>query len=221
MVSCCQYKGNFVADILILLTFAQRCEFLEVSTRKFELYAFNSIKIRSFLYFSEVCHEMCFPGIYSRHLTAVWSTQFLYIVYHYKDVIMGAMTSLPIIYSNVYSRHRSKKHQSSTSLAFVRGIHRWPVNSPHKRPVTWKMLHLMASSCLYALIGLAVCLQISRKLSKGWLFSLVSAWTAISSTARTHTHQLPETISALFVCCCGLILSEGFASWIRDYSLYF
>ena len=32
-----------------------------------------------------------------------------------------------------------KKHQSSASLAFVRGIHRWPVNSPHKGPVTRKM----------------------------------------------------------------------------------
>ena len=32
-----------------------------------------------------------------------------------------------------------RKHQSSTSLAFARGIHRWPVNSPHKRPVTRKM----------------------------------------------------------------------------------
>ena len=36
-------------------------------------------------------------------------------------------------------RCRSKKHQSSASLAFVRGIHRWPVNSPHKGPVTRKM----------------------------------------------------------------------------------
>ena len=36
-------------------------------------------------------------------------------------------------------RRRSKKHQSSASRAFVRGIHRWPVNSPHKRPVTRKM----------------------------------------------------------------------------------
>ena len=36
-------------------------------------------------------------------------------------------------------RLRSKKHQSSASQAFVRGIHRWPVNSPHKRPVTRKM----------------------------------------------------------------------------------
>ena len=30
-------------------------------------------------------------------------------------------------------------HQSSASLAFVRGIHRRPVNSPHKWPVTRKM----------------------------------------------------------------------------------
>ena len=37
------------------------------------------------------------------------------------------------------SRRRSKKHQSSASLALVRGIHRWPVNSPHKGPVTQKM----------------------------------------------------------------------------------
>ena len=34
---------------------------------------------------------------------------------------------------------RSKKHQSSASLAFVRGIHRGPVNSPHKWPATRKM----------------------------------------------------------------------------------
>ena len=32
-----------------------------------------------------------------------------------------------------------RKHQSSALLAFVRGIHRRPVNSPHKGPVTRKM----------------------------------------------------------------------------------
>ena len=32
------------------------------------------------------------------------------------------------------------KHQSFALLAFVRGIHRWPVDSPHKGPVTQKML---------------------------------------------------------------------------------
>ena len=39
---------------------------------------------------------------------------------------------------NRFFRRRSKKHQSSASLAFLRGIHRWPVNSPHKVQVTRK-----------------------------------------------------------------------------------
>ena len=62
---------------------------------------------------------------------------------HYNDVIMSTiasqMTSLTIVYSTVYSDADQRKHQSSASLAFVRGIHRGPVNSPHKWPVTRKM----------------------------------------------------------------------------------
>ena len=50
-----------------------------------------------------------------------------------------SITSLTIIYSTVYSGAHQRKHQSSASLAFVRGIHRWPVNSPHKGPVPRKM----------------------------------------------------------------------------------
>ena len=49
------------------------------------------------------------------------------------------ITSLTIIYSTVYSGADQRKYQSSASLAFVRGIHRWPVNSLHKGPVTQKM----------------------------------------------------------------------------------
>ena len=49
------------------------------------------------------------------------------------------ITSLTIVYSTVYSGTDERKHQSSASLAFVRGIDRWPVNSPHKGPVTRKM----------------------------------------------------------------------------------
>ena len=56
---------------------------------------------------------------------------------------MGAMgsqiTSLTIVHSTVYSGADQRKHQSSASLAFVRGIHRSPVNSLHKWPVTRKM----------------------------------------------------------------------------------
>ena len=44
-----------------------------------------------------------------------------------------------IVYSIVCSGADQRKHQSSASLAFVREIYRWPVNSPHKEPVTRKM----------------------------------------------------------------------------------
>ena len=62
---------------------------------------------------------------------------------HYADVTMSTMashiTSLTIVYSTVYSGTDQRKYQSSASLTFVRGIHRWPVNSPRKGPVTRKM----------------------------------------------------------------------------------
>ena len=62
---------------------------------------------------------------------------------YYSDVINGAMasqiTSLMIVPSTVYKGADLRKHQSSTSLAFVRRIHRWPVNVPRKWPVTRKM----------------------------------------------------------------------------------
>ena len=65
-------------------------------------------------------------------------------LFHYCDVIMSMMssniTSLTSVYSTVfYSGVDQRKHQSSASLAFVWGIHRGPVNSPHKWPVTRKM----------------------------------------------------------------------------------
>ena len=55
--------------------------------------------------------------------------------------IASQITSLRTVYSTVYSDADQRKHQSSASLAFVRGIHRGPgpVNSPRKWPVTRKM----------------------------------------------------------------------------------
>ena len=61
---------------------------------------------------------------------------------HYDAVIMtmlaSQITSLTVVYSIVYSGVIQRKHQSSASLAFVREIHRGPVNFPHKWPVTRK-----------------------------------------------------------------------------------
>ena len=63
--------------------------------------------------------------------------------FHYDDVLMDAMasqiTSLAIVYSTIDSDADQRKHQSSASPAFVRGIYRGPVNSPHKWSVTRKM----------------------------------------------------------------------------------
>ena len=76
----------------------------------------------------------------------LWARIMLYHINtddHYNDVIMGAIafqiTSLAIVYLTVYSDADRGKPQSSAPLDFVRGIRRWPVNSPHKWPVTRKM----------------------------------------------------------------------------------
>ena len=62
---------------------------------------------------------------------------------HYGDVIMSVVTSqitsVSMVCSTVCSSADQGKCQSSASLAFVRGIHRCPVNSHHKGPVTRKI----------------------------------------------------------------------------------
>ena len=59
----------------------------------------------------------------------------------YSDVTMSAMASQIIwpVCSAICSGAHQKKHLSSASLAFVRGIHRWSVDCPHDGPVTRKM----------------------------------------------------------------------------------
>ena len=55
---------------------------------------------------------------------------------HYTDIRMSVMgsriTSVSIVCSTVCSGADQRKNQSFASLAFVRGIHRWPVNSPQR-----------------------------------------------------------------------------------------
>ena len=51
---------------------------------------------------------------------------------HYSDVIMSMMasqiTGVSIVFSVVCLSTDHRKHQSSASLAFMRGIHQWSVN---------------------------------------------------------------------------------------------
>ena len=129
---------------------------------------------------------------------------------HYCDVIMGAVasqiTSLTIVYSIVHSgADHARKHQSSASLAFARGIHRWPVNSPHKWPVTRKMFQfddvIMWNSILVPVASVwvnvasassgAMCTASSEDSSGSWglmcdraingLLGMASSWTPVDN----------------------------------------
>ena len=65
------------------------------------------------------------------------------------NTMASQITGVSIVCSAVCSGTDQRKHKSSASLAFVRGssaslafvrgIHWWPVDSPHKGPVTRKM----------------------------------------------------------------------------------
>ena len=86
-------------------------------------------------------------GIFIANKTIDFLPKLLFLgnpIAHYNDVIMSArasqITSFTIVYSTVYSGAFQRKHQRSTSLASVRGIHRWPVNFRHKGPVTRRKL---------------------------------------------------------------------------------
>ena len=88
-------------------------------------------------------HVTCWPILGLQYRYFLFLVKSLQPISYYSDVIMGALasqiTSLTTVYSTVYSDADQRKHQSSASLAFVRGFHRGPVNSPHKWPVTRKM----------------------------------------------------------------------------------
>ena len=80
-----------------------------------------------------------------------------YHVWLYSDVLMSAMasqiTSVSIVCSSVYLGADQRKLQSFASLAFVRGIHRSPVDSPYKGQQRRKCFHLMTSSWLRYIIN--------------------------------------------------------------------
>ena len=83
------------------------------------------------------CALFCFKFCHSWWIYMICFHTFLKV--HYIDVITGTMasqiTSFTVVYSIFYSGTDQGRHQSSMSLASVRGIYRWLVNSPHKGPV--------------------------------------------------------------------------------------
>ena len=83
----------------------------------------------------------------------------LFVDVYYSDVIISAMVSEITgvsNYSTVCWGVDQRKHQDSASLTFVRGIHRWPVNSPHKGPATRKNFPFADVIMHYCVVAVAV-----------------------------------------------------------------
>ena len=78
--------------------------------------------------------------------------------------VASQITSLTVVYSIVYSASDQRKHQSSASLAIVRGIHRDRWIPRTKGQLRGKYFHLMTSSCLQALSNVPA-LHISQSMA--------------------------------------------------------
>ena len=99
------------------------------------------------------------------------------------------ITSLTVVYSTVYSDTDQRKHQSSASLAFVRRIHRGPVNSPHKWPVTRKMFPFdNVIMLLMWILGSQRCSQGMRG-GRPWLMRLYVFYTLVFHLWSQYIHR--------------------------------
>ena len=110
--------------------------------------------------------------------------------HHYGDVIMDAIasqiTSLTIVYSIVYSDVDQRKHQSPASLAFVRGIHRRPGNSPHKWPVTRKVFpfdDVIMMKIMWKAIQVSVILSDKTRCAHAW-FEYWNLWLVLGKHSQ-------------------------------------
>ena len=92
------------------------------------------------------------------------------ILLHYNDIIMNAMasqiTGVSIVYSTVCSGADQRKHQNSTLVALLRGIHRWPVNCPHKGPLTRKIFPFDDVIMILSFASHCVCCGIAQTASQ-------------------------------------------------------
>ena len=106
-----------------------------------------------------------------RYVLGQVTTIQLYPEFHHSDVIMSALasqiTSRTIVYSTVYSGADQRKHQSSASLAFVRGIHQWPaqrVCNTENVSIWWR--HNVSTICMVICLGHECLLCAGQKILK-------------------------------------------------------
>ena len=107
--------------------------------------------------------------------------------------VASQITRVSIIYSTVCSGADQRKHYSSTSLAFVRDIHQWQVNSPHKEPVTRKMF-----PCADVIMGWLA----SEPVMFYRNMDVSQQLTCDRRAIRSCVHWIKNAVGILWSCCC-------------------
>ena len=138
-----------------------------------------------------------------------------------KTFVCNSMLNKPLsesesesVYSTVYSGADHRKHQISASLAFVEGIHRRPVNSPYKWPITREMflfydviMEIQGGDC-WGRVWVPLCVLIATRDIMGFdaqARSSVNGSTGFNSGAHW---PLNGTLSTLLIHCI-LLKGEG------------
>ena len=116
------------------------------------------------------------------------------------SLVTSQITSHTIVYSTVYSGADQRKHQSSAPLAFVRGIHRWPGNSPHtKGQQRGKCFRLMTSSCfVQPKHGHVFCIAgplLGESIGHLWIPHTKGQWRAYSSLKIEGSHDTKVVVT--------------------------
>ena len=110
---------------------------------------------------------------------------------------MGAMasqiTSLTIVYSTVYSGADQKIYGSSASVAFVRGVHRWP----HKWPLTRKRFPFDDVIVAYEFCDV-------------FRFSIYRKWNMLLSVQWGNGCLILKYLSS-YICVCPCVITDDLA----------
>ena len=109
------------------------------------------------------------------------------------------ITGISIVYSTVCSGKDQRKHQSSASLAFVRGIHRWPVISRTKGHWHGKCFHLMTSSCELFPLAENHALQWRHHERDGVSNQSTASWLILNRLFRHRSKKNQSSVSLTFV----------------------
>ena len=137
------------------------------------------------LNYNQLCSDVTWASWRFSFLGMRWIVQLLQWRHNGRDGVSNHQP--PDCLLNRYSGADQRKHQSTASLAFVRGIHRWPVNSPHKWPVKRKMFSFDDVIMQLAKVNSKESIKAPHFAGPFWEESLGDRWIPLTQTRLTMT----------------------------------